>query len=71
VLLKNLKNALPLKAPRYERQFQRFVRPPLLTNVRRNIVLVGQDAGPARRGPNGFNNREGLDGVLGMGWGSG
>ncbi|EJD46362.1 beta-glucosidase [Auricularia subglabra TFB-10046 SS5] len=37
----------------------------------RNIVLVGQDAGPARRGPNGYKDRGGLDGVLGMGWGSG
>ncbi|KAH7101613.1 beta-glucosidase [Auriculariales sp. MPI-PUGE-AT-0066] len=37
----------------------------------RSIALIGQDAGPARRGPNGIKNREGIDGVLGMGWGSG
>lgn len=52
VLLKNEKNALPLKKPR-------------------RIALIGNDAGPALRGPNGFLDRAGNDGILGMGWGSG
>ena len=37
----------------------------------RSIVLVGNDAGPALRGPNGFVDRAGDDGVLAVGWGSG
>ncbi|KAJ3476612.1 hypothetical protein NLI96_g11043 [Meripilus lineatus] len=37
----------------------------------RNIVLIGNDAGPARNGPNGFGDRGGDDGILAMGWGSG
>ena len=37
----------------------------------RSIVLVGNDAGPALRGPNGFADRAGDDGVLAVGWGSG
>ena len=37
----------------------------------RSIVIVGNDAGPALHGPNGFTDRGGDDGVLGMGWGSG
>lgn len=52
VLLKNEKNALPLKKPK-------------------NIVLIGNDAGPALRGPNNFIDRGGDDGVLAVGWGSG
>ncbi|KZV95241.1 glycoside hydrolase family 3 protein [Exidia glandulosa HHB12029] len=44
---------------------------PLSTKPPRNIVLVGQGAGPAKLGPNGYKDRGGLDGVLGMGWGSG
>ncbi|KAK7693727.1 hypothetical protein QCA50_003299 [Cerrena zonata] len=52
VLLKNTKNALPLKKPR-------------------SVVLIGNDAGSALHGPNGFGDRGGDDGVLAMGWGSG
>lgn len=37
----------------------------------RSVVLVGNDAGPARNGPNGFSDRGGDDGILAMGWGSG
>ncbi|KAI0689019.1 glycosyl hydrolase family 3 N terminal domain-containing protein [Cytidiella melzeri] len=56
VLLKNENNALPLK---------------LGTGFVRSIVVVGNDGGPALRGPNGFGDRGGDDGVLAMGWGSG
>ncbi|KAF8676990.1 Glycoside hydrolase family 3 protein [Rhizoctonia solani] len=35
------------------------------------IALIGSDAGPAQRGPNGYADRGGLDGTLAMGWGSG
>ncbi|KAJ7163520.1 glycoside hydrolase family 3 protein [Mycena crocata] len=35
------------------------------------IGVIGNGAGPAARGPNGFPNRQGDDGVLAMGWGSG
>ncbi|CAL1705089.1 unnamed protein product [Somion occarium] len=37
----------------------------------KSVVLIGNDAGPARNGPNGFSDRGGDDGVLAMGWGSG
>ena len=37
----------------------------------RSIVIIGDVAGPALHGPNGFSDRGGDDGVLGMGWGSG
>lgn len=43
---------------------------PLSSNLR-SIALIGNDAGPGSRGPNGFADRGGLDGVLGIGWGSG
>ncbi|EUC62955.1 glycoside hydrolase family 3 protein, partial [Rhizoctonia solani AG-3 Rhs1AP] len=36
-----------------------------------SIALIGSDAGPSRRGPNGFTDRGGIDGTLAMGWGSG
>lgn len=32
---------------------------------------LGSDAGPAKRGPNGYADRGGIDGTLAMGWGSG
>ncbi|KAF8595923.1 beta-glucosidase [Ceratobasidium sp. AG-I] len=35
------------------------------------ISLIGSDAGPAKRGPNGHADRGGIDGTLAMGWGSG
>ncbi|CUA75547.1 hypothetical protein RSOLAG22IIIB_05945 [Rhizoctonia solani] len=35
------------------------------------MALIGSDAGPSQRGPNGFTGRGGLDGTLTMGWGSG
>ncbi|KAG9113524.1 hypothetical protein FRC07_007769, partial [Ceratobasidium sp. 392] len=35
------------------------------------LSLIGYDAGPPLRGPNGYNDRDGLDGTLAMGWGSG
>ncbi|KAJ7367385.1 glycoside hydrolase family 3 protein [Mycena albidolilacea] len=41
-----------------------------LTNIK-TIGIIGNGAGPAARGPNGFPNRQGDDGVLAMGWGSG
>ncbi|KAK7048699.1 glycoside hydrolase family 3 protein [Favolaschia claudopus] len=37
----------------------------------KSIGIIGNGAGPAARGPNGFPNRQGNDGVLAMGWGSG
>ncbi|KAL0952835.1 hypothetical protein HGRIS_007060 [Hohenbuehelia grisea] len=37
----------------------------------RSLVVVGNDAGSARNGPNGFTDQAGVDGVLAMGWGSG
>ncbi|KAL1938113.1 hypothetical protein VTO73DRAFT_11942 [Trametes versicolor] len=37
----------------------------------RSIALIGNDAGPSSRGPNGFTDRGGDDGILAMGWGSG
>ncbi|KAI0945924.1 hypothetical protein AcV7_010038 [Taiwanofungus camphoratus] len=40
-------------------------------NAPRSLVLVGSDAGDAAMGPNGYVDRGGDDGVLGMGWGSG
>ncbi len=35
------------------------------------MYYVGNDAGPAFHGPNGFSDRGGDDGILAMGWGSG
>ncbi|KAJ7069487.1 glycoside hydrolase family 3 protein [Mycena amicta] len=35
------------------------------------IGIIGNGAGPSSRGPNGYNDRTGDDGVLAMGWGSG
>ncbi|KAI0651675.1 beta-glucosidase [Trametes meyenii] len=52
VLLKNIGNTLPLKAPK-------------------SIAVVGNGAGNSSKGPNGYEDRAGDDGVLGMGWGSG
>jgi beta-glucosidase len=52
VLLKNVNNTLPLKAPY-------------------SIALIGSDAGPSSRGPNGYPDRGGNEGTLAMGWGSG
>ena len=37
----------------------------------RSIALVGSDASPPIRGPNGFVGGGGSDGILAMGWGSG
>ncbi|KAG9008319.1 hypothetical protein FRB90_009001 [Tulasnella sp. 427] len=37
----------------------------------RSIALIGSDAGPPLRGPNGYNDRGGSDGTLAVGWGSG
>ncbi|KAI0742388.1 glycosyl hydrolase family 3 N terminal domain-containing protein [Daedaleopsis nitida] len=37
----------------------------------RSIALIGNDAGPSSRGPNGYSDRGGDDGTLAMGWGSG
>ncbi|KAJ7213894.1 glycoside hydrolase family 3 protein [Mycena pura] len=52
VLLKNIKNTLPLKK-------------------QKTIGIIGNGAGPNSRGPNGYPDRTGDDGVLAMGWGSG
>lgn len=35
------------------------------------IAVVGSDAAPAYSGPNFFGDRGGVDGVVGVGWGSG
>ncbi|KAI0820480.1 glycoside hydrolase superfamily [Trametes gibbosa] len=40
-------------------------------NKPRSIAIIGNDAGPSSRGPNGYSDRGGDDGVLAMGWGSG
>ena len=40
-------------------------------NKPKSLVLIGNDAGPALRGPNNFVDRAGDDGILGVGWGSG
>ncbi|KAF7314641.1 Glycoside hydrolase family 3 protein [Mycena kentingensis (nom. inval.)] len=37
----------------------------------KTLGIIGNGAGAAARGPNGFPNRAGDDGVLAMGWGSG
>lgn len=37
----------------------------------RSLTMIGSDAGPDLRGPNGYADRGGDDGVLAMGWGSG
>jgi beta-glucosidase len=37
----------------------------------RKLAIVGSDAAPARGGANGFSDRGGVDGVVGIGWGSG
>ena len=37
----------------------------------RSVALVGSDAGPSLKGPNGYADRGGSDGTLAMGWGSG
>ena len=40
-------------------------------NKPRSIAVIGSDAAPPVRGPNGFADRGGSDGILAMGWGSG
>ncbi|KAF9454903.1 glycoside hydrolase family 3 protein [Macrolepiota fuliginosa MF-IS2] len=35
------------------------------------IAVIGSGAGPSSKGPNGYSDRSGNDGVLAMGWGSG
>ncbi|KDR85197.1 hypothetical protein GALMADRAFT_218281 [Galerina marginata CBS 339.88] len=52
VLLKNVGNVLPLKAPK-------------------TIGIVGNGAGNSSKGPNGYSDRSGDDGVLALGFGSG
>ncbi|KAF9569768.1 beta-glucosidase [Agrocybe pediades] len=37
----------------------------------KSIGVIGNGAGPGSRGPNGYTDRGGDDGVLAMGWGSG
>ncbi|KIM71494.1 glycoside hydrolase family 3 protein [Piloderma croceum F 1598] len=37
----------------------------------RSLVLIGNDAGPGRAGPNQFQDQGGSDGTLAVGWGSG
>ncbi|KAH9856097.1 glycoside hydrolase superfamily [Lenzites betulinus] len=37
----------------------------------KSIAIIGNDAGPSSRGPNGYSDRGGDDGILAMGWGSG
>lgn len=43
---------------------------PLKKNMRK-LSVVGEDAGPSRRGANEFGDRGGVDGTVGIGWGSG
>ena len=43
---------------------------PLKKNLRK-IAVVGQDAAPGQLGANGFSDRGGVDGTVGVGWGSG
>ncbi|KLO13958.1 glycoside hydrolase family 3 protein [Schizopora paradoxa] len=40
-------------------------------NKPKTIAIVGNGAGPSSKGPNGYTDRGGDDGVLAMGWGSG
>jgi len=37
----------------------------------RSLGIIGNDAGPDSRGPNGYSDRGGDDGILAVGWGSG
>ncbi|KAI0324819.1 glycoside hydrolase [Cubamyces sp. BRFM 1775] len=37
----------------------------------KSIAVIGNDSGPSLRGPNGYSDRQGDDGTLAMGWGSG
>ncbi|KAG5648138.1 hypothetical protein DXG03_006092 [Asterophora parasitica] len=37
----------------------------------KTIGIIGNGAGPSSRGPNGYGDRAGNDGVLAVGWGSG
>ncbi|KAF9015366.1 glycoside hydrolase family 3 protein [Cyathus striatus] len=37
----------------------------------KSIGIIGSGAGPSSKGPNGYSDRGGNDGVLAMGWGSG
>ncbi|RDB28467.1 putative beta-glucosidase L [Hypsizygus marmoreus] len=37
----------------------------------KSIGIIGNGAGPSSRGPNGYSDRGGNDGILAMGWGSG
>ncbi|KAF5355704.1 hypothetical protein D9756_003946 [Leucocoprinus leucothites] len=37
----------------------------------KTVAVIGNGAGPSSRGPNGYSDRSGDDGVLAMGWGSG
>jgi beta-glucosidase len=55
VLLKNTKNALPLK----------------LNKKLNRIGIFGSDAGPNPDGPNGCNDKGCDQGTLAVGWGSG
>ncbi|KAL7414341.1 glycoside hydrolase family 3 protein [Mrakia frigida] len=43
---------------------------PLKAGIR-SIAVIGEDAGPSRKGPNGYPDHGGLDGALASGWGSG
>ena len=40
-------------------------------NKPKKLALIGSDAGPARKGANHYADRGGVDGILGIGWGSG
>ena len=37
----------------------------------RSLVLIGSDAGPSLNGPNYYQDRAGIDGIVAQGWGSG
>ncbi|KXN89831.1 putative beta-glucosidase L, partial [Leucoagaricus sp. SymC.cos] len=40
-------------------------------NTPKTIAVIGNGAGPSSKGPDGYGDRAGDDGVLAMGWGSG
>ncbi|TFK67227.1 glycoside hydrolase family 3 protein [Pluteus cervinus] len=82
ILLKNSNNALPFNGGCYTNR-RRDVNGYLQDDSQqwggsnngckklRTLVMIGNDAGPAETGPNGFSDQGGSDGILAMGWGSG
>ncbi|PIL32144.1 hypothetical protein GSI_06850 [Ganoderma sinense ZZ0214-1] len=78
VLLKNTNGALPLVAPETTLLPRREGSTMACKLTRRDvrlapqtIAVIGNGAGNSSRGPNGYSDRSGDDGVLAQGWGSG